>query len=47
MFLEQKKMLKSGLTIAHFRRYIPIIQKETEDYFERWGPSGEKGMYIR
>ena len=45
VFLEQKKMLKTGLSIAHFRTYVPLIEKETIDYFERWGDSGERGMY--
>ena len=40
-------MLKTGLSIAHFRRYVPLIEKETCQYFERWGDSGEKGtLYI-
>ena len=43
VFLEQKKMLKTGLSVAHFRTYVPLIEKETIDYFERWGDSGEKG----
>lgn len=42
VFLEQKKMLKSGLNIAHFRQYVSIIEKETKEYFESWGESGEK-----
>ena len=47
VFLEQKKMLKHGLSIAHFRRYIPLIEQETHDYFERWGSSGERGKRAR
>lgn len=43
VFLEQKKMLKTGLSIAHFRTYVPLIEQETLDYFERWGDSGERG----
>ncbi len=43
VFLEQKKMLKTGLSIAHFRAYVPLIENETIDYFERWGDSGERG----
>ena len=39
-------MLKTGLSIAHFRRYVPLIEKETSDYFERWGDSGQKGISI-
>ena len=43
VFLEQKKMLKTGLTVAHFKRYIPLIEQETCKYFERWGDSGKRG----
>ena len=38
-------MLKSGLSIAHFRRYIPMIEKEASDYFMRWGDCGQRGKY--
>lgn len=37
-------MLKYGLSIAHFRRYIPLIEKETETYFEQWGDYGQRGL---
>ena len=39
-------MLKSGLSMAHFRRYTLLIEKETVDYFERWGDSGERGEFL-
>lgn len=42
VFLEQKKMLKSGLNISHFRQHVSIIEKETKEYFQSWGESGEK-----
>ncbi|KAM8980895.1 lanosterol 14-alpha demethylase [Sarcophilus harrisii] len=42
VFLEQKKMLKTGLNIAHFKQHVSIIEKETKEYFENWGESGEK-----
>lgn len=42
VFLEQKKMLKSGLNIAHFRQHVSIIENETKEYFQSWGESGEK-----
>ncbi|XP_023400201.1 lanosterol 14-alpha demethylase isoform X2 [Loxodonta africana] len=45
VFLEQKKMLKSGLNIAHFRQHVSIIEKETNEYFESWGESGEKNVF--
>ncbi len=43
IFLEQKKMFKTGLNIARFRQHIPLIERETIDYFKRWGDSGQKG----
>ncbi|KAG8508415.1 LOW QUALITY PROTEIN: Lanosterol 14-alpha demethylase, partial [Galemys pyrenaicus] len=45
VFLEQKKMLKSGLNIAHFRQHVSIIEKETKAYFQSWGESGEKNLF--
>ncbi|XP_033276415.2 lanosterol 14-alpha demethylase isoform X4 [Orcinus orca] len=45
VFLEQKKMLKSGLNIAHFRQHVSIIEKETKEYFQSWGESGEKNLF--
>lgn len=42
IFLEQKKMLKTGLNIAHFKQHVQVIEAETIEYFERWGDSGEK-----
>ncbi|XP_023255917.1 lanosterol 14-alpha demethylase-like [Seriola lalandi dorsalis] len=46
IFLEQKKMLKTGLNIAHFKEHVKIIEAETIEYFERWGDSGEKSKII-
>ena len=45
IFLEQKKMLKTGLNIARFRQHIPMIEEETIEYFKRWGNSGERGQW--
>ncbi|XP_072506132.1 lanosterol 14-alpha demethylase isoform X2 [Notamacropus eugenii] len=45
VFLEQKKMLKTGLNIAHFKQHVLIIEKETKEYFENWGESGEKNLF--
>lgn len=42
IFLEQKKMLKTGLNIAHFKEHVKIIEAETREYFQRWGDSGER-----
>eukprot|EP00118_Oscarella_pearsei_P016986 m.166833 g.166833 ORF g.166833 m.166833 type:complete len:91 (+) comp38916_c0_seq19:393-665(+) len=43
VFLEQKIMLKTGLTIAKFRKYVPQIEEETATYFEKhWGKMGPK-----
>lgn len=35
-------MLKSGLNIAHFKQHVSINEKETKEYFQSWGESGEK-----
>uniref|UniRef100_A0A672FVX8 Lanosterol 14-alpha demethylase n=1 Tax=Salarias fasciatus TaxID=181472 RepID=A0A672FVX8_SALFA len=45
IFLEQKKMLKTGLNIAHFKEHIKIIEAETIEYFQRWGDSGERNLF--
>nr|QBP37233.1 cyp51 [Andrias davidianus] len=45
IFLEQKKMLKTGLNIAQFKNHVPIIEEETIEYFRRWGDSGEKNLF--
>ncbi|KAM8840722.1 lanosterol 14-alpha demethylase [Spinachia spinachia] len=45
LFLEQKKMLKTGLNIAHFKEHVKIIEAETIEYFQRWGDSGEKNLF--
>jgi len=46
IFLEQKKMFKTGLNIARFRQHIPMIEEETIDYFSRWGDAGERGPML-
>jgi len=45
IFLEQKKMMKTGLNIARFRVHIPLIVEETTNYFKRWGNSGDKDLF--
>ncbi|CAG5885697.1 unnamed protein product [Menidia menidia] len=45
IFLEQKKMLKTGLNIAHFREHVELIEAETIEYFQRWGDSGERNLF--
>uniref|UniRef100_A0A8C9U4V3 Lanosterol 14-alpha demethylase n=1 Tax=Scleropages formosus TaxID=113540 RepID=A0A8C9U4V3_SCLFO len=45
VFLEQKKMLKTGLNIAHFKQHVQIIEEETKEYFARWGDSGERNLF--
>lgn len=46
LFLEQKKMLKTGLNIAHFKEHVKIIEAETIEYFQRWGDSGERSNIL-
>ncbi|XP_030056064.1 lanosterol 14-alpha demethylase [Microcaecilia unicolor] len=45
VFLEQKKMLKTGLNIAQFKGHVHAIEEETKTYFERWGESGERNLF--
>ncbi|KAA0709892.1 Lanosterol 14-alpha demethylase [Triplophysa tibetana] len=45
LFLEQKKMLKTGLNIAHFKKHVEVIEEETHEYFKRWGRSGERDLF--
>uniref|UniRef100_A0A8C8VNI6 Lanosterol 14-alpha demethylase n=1 Tax=Pelusios castaneus TaxID=367368 RepID=A0A8C8VNI6_9SAUR len=45
VFLEQKKMLKTGLNVAQFKQHIPIIEKETKEYFKSWGECGERDLF--
>ncbi|XP_068603327.1 lanosterol 14-alpha demethylase [Brachionichthys hirsutus] len=45
IFLEQKKMLKTGLNTARFREHLQIIEAETREYFQRWGDSGERNLF--
>ncbi|KAM3679322.1 lanosterol 14-alpha demethylase [Ammospiza nelsoni] len=45
VFLEQKKMLKTGLNIAQFRQHVSVIEEETKEYFKAWGESGEKNLF--
>jgi len=39
-------MFKTGLNIARFKEYVPIIEQEVRDYLTRWGDKGEIGDYI-
>lgn len=45
LFLEQKKMLKTGLNIAQFKEHVTLIEDETKEYFKRWGDSGERNLF--
>ncbi|XP_055337265.1 lanosterol 14-alpha demethylase-like [Paramacrobiotus metropolitanus] len=45
VFLEQKKMFKTGLNIAQFRTHVPLLVEETEDYFARWGDRGVRNLF--
>ncbi|XP_065186720.1 lanosterol 14-alpha demethylase-like isoform X2 [Sycon ciliatum] len=44
-FLEQKRIFKSGLTIARFEAYVPLIVEETKDYFAKWGDQGKQNLF--
>uniref|UniRef100_A0A3P9J5T5 Lanosterol 14-alpha demethylase n=1 Tax=Oryzias latipes TaxID=8090 RepID=A0A3P9J5T5_ORYLA len=45
IFLEQKKMFKTGLNVARFREHVRLIEAETVEYFKRWGDSGERNLF--
>ncbi|KAG9476386.1 hypothetical protein GDO78_003111 [Eleutherodactylus coqui] len=45
IFLEQKKIFKTGLNIAHFKTHVRMIEEETMDYFKRWGDSGVGNLF--
>ncbi|KAL8165165.1 UNVERIFIED_CONTAM: hypothetical protein K2H54_032245 [Gekko kuhli] len=45
VFLEQKKMLKTGLNIAQFKNHVPIIEEETKEYFKTWGEKGDRNLF--
>lgn len=45
LFLEQKKIFKTGLNISRFRNHIPMIVDETEEYFKRWDDSGKRDLF--
>ncbi|GFN73745.1 lanosterol 14-alpha demethylase [Plakobranchus ocellatus] len=45
VFMEQKKILKTGLSINHFRKHVDIIESETRDYFTRWGAEGKNDIF--
>ena len=42
VFGEQKKMMKTGLTIARFRNYIHYIEREAEVYTNSWSVESAK-----
>ncbi|XP_013417877.1 lanosterol 14-alpha demethylase [Lingula anatina] len=46
IFLEQKKMFKTGLNIARFKQHVPMIEEETVEYFKRWGDAGERDIFV-
>ncbi|CAO3582293.1 unnamed protein product [Absidia cylindrospora] len=46
VFMEQKKFIKAGLNSDCFRRHVPMIVKETEDFFKKYPkPSGLMDSY--
>lgn len=46
VFLEQKKIFKTGLNIARFRQHIPLVEEETIEYFKRWGNAGQHDLFV-
>ncbi|MEE6466652.1 hypothetical protein FKM82_007015 [Ascaphus truei] len=45
IFLEQKKMLKTGLNIAQFKTHVQLIEEETKEYLTRWGDGGVTNLF--
>ena len=43
MFLEQKKIMKMGLNVSQYKKYVPMITQETVEYFKSWGNNGDQG----
>lgn len=41
VLVEQKKMIKGGLTTEIFQSYVPLMEEEVQQYFKRWGNEGE------
>ncbi|XP_009875900.1 PREDICTED: lanosterol 14-alpha demethylase-like, partial [Apaloderma vittatum] len=44
VFSEQKRMMRTGLSIAQLKRHVTVIEEETKEYFKAWGESGEKNL---
>jgi len=48
VLMEQKRFVKHGLSPENLRSYVPMIEKETRDYFKRWidsaAQSGTDGL---
>ncbi|KAI8332679.1 lanosterol 14-alpha demethylase [Chlamydoabsidia padenii] len=45
VFMEQKRFIKAGLNTDCFRRHVPMIAKETKDFFKNYTkPSGSMGI---
>jgi len=41
---EQMKFIKSGLVVNNLKKYVPIIEREAQIFFKKWGDSGEVDM---
>jgi len=41
---EQMKFVKGGLVVNQLKKHVPIIERETRNFFEGWGKSGEIDM---
>ena len=46
VFGEQKRMMKTGLTISRFRNYIPYIEREVAVYTGTWGCGARVDIFI-
>eukprot|EP00124_Ichthyophonus_hoferi_P000183 Ihof_evm20s6 gene=Ihof_evmTU20s6 len=44
-FGEQKRLMKTGLTIERFKQYVSMIEEETHEYLKRFGDEGEMDLF--
>ncbi|ESO04014.1 hypothetical protein HELRODRAFT_157030 [Helobdella robusta] len=45
VFLEQKKLLKTGFSISRFKHHVHLIERELLEYFNRWQHEGEADLF--
>lgn len=43
--LQQFRILSMALRVNELEKYVPLMIKEAQDFFESWGPSGEVDLF--